>query len=67
MFSAVPPSRERGRSAQTEGQLLRYRSDWQPLSLTALVEYKRQVDTEGEGDFEHGRMKMWPVVASTSS
>lgn len=59
---SVPESRERGKSARSE-MLHRYRSDWQPLSMTALVEYKKQLETMGEGDFEHGRMKMWPVVS----
>ena len=48
-------------------QLQRFQSDWQPLSLTALIEYKKQVETEGEGDFQHGRMKMWPVVVASST
>ncbi|XP_071082973.1 uncharacterized protein [Haliotis cracherodii] len=42
----------------------RFTSDWQPLSMTALVEYKQQVATEGDGDFQHGRMTMWPVMSS---
>ncbi|XP_076447477.1 uncharacterized protein LOC143284569 isoform X2 [Babylonia areolata] len=62
---SVPPSQERGRSAQTAMQLHRYRSDWQPLSMAALVEYKKQVETEGQGDFEHGRVKMWPATTSS--
>ena len=48
-------------------QLQHFRSEWQPLSLTALIEYKKQVEAEGEGDFQHGRMKMWPVVATSMS
>ncbi|KAL8612522.1 hypothetical protein ACOMHN_053776 [Nucella lapillus] len=62
---SVPPSRERGRSAQAAVQLHHYSSDWQPLSMGALVEYKKQMDTEGEGEFEHGRVKMWPAVSSS--
>ena len=63
----MSPSLERGRSAHTLMQLQRFQSDWQPLSLTALIEYKKQVDTEGEGDFQHGRMKMWPVAVASST
>ena len=47
-------------------QLQRFQSDWQPLSLTALIEYKKQVETEGEGDFQHGRMMKMRSVASVS-
>lgn len=42
-----------------------YMSTWQPLSMHALVEYKKQMSTVGEGDFSLGRTKMWshiPVV-----
>ncbi|KAK7499466.1 hypothetical protein BaRGS_00009118 [Batillaria attramentaria] len=59
---SVPASRQRGMSARSE-MLRRFQSEWQPLSMNALVEYKKQLDTVGEGDFEHGRMKMWPVVS----
>ncbi|XP_070192554.1 uncharacterized protein [Littorina saxatilis] len=64
---SVNSSRERGRSIQSAMQLKRYRSDWEPLSMKALVEYKKQVYTEGEGEFEHGRTKMWPVKAASTT
>ncbi|XP_052234203.1 uncharacterized protein LOC127846744 isoform X3 [Dreissena polymorpha] len=42
-----------------------YTSSWEPLSMHALVEYKKQMSTLGDGDFNLGRAKMWasiPVV-----
>lgn len=48
-----------------DGDQRTYTSTWQPLSMHALVEYKKQVSTMGEGDFNLGRTKMWsqiPVV-----
>lgn len=56
-YSAPLPTRNQ--------QMNTYTSSWQPLSMHALVEYKKQVATGGEGDFNLGRMKMWshiPVV-----
>nr|KAG5708411.1 hypothetical protein BaRGS_026138 [Batillaria attramentaria] len=44
----VPASRQRGMSARSE-MLRRFQSEWQPLSMNALVEYKKQLDTVGEG------------------
>jgi len=32
---------------------------WEPLSMKALVEYKTQLDTEGDGEFNQGRTKTW--------
>ncbi|XP_053376948.1 uncharacterized protein LOC123529037 [Mercenaria mercenaria] len=56
-YSAPLPTRSLGINT--------YTSSWQPLSMHALVEYKKQVSTVGEGDFNLGRTKMWshiPVV-----
>lgn len=36
-----------------------YISDWQPLSMNALIEYKKKLESEGEGEFNQGRAKMW--------
>lgn len=36
-----------------------YVSNWQPLSMNALIEYKKKMETEGDGDFNQGRAKMW--------
>ncbi|XP_025106976.1 uncharacterized protein LOC112571853 isoform X1 [Pomacea canaliculata] len=55
---------ERGHSADIE-TLQKFRSDWQPLSMTALREYKKQMETGGSGSFGQGRSKMWPVVSFT--
>ncbi|XP_046572049.1 uncharacterized protein LOC124280200 [Haliotis rubra] len=48
-----------------QDMIRRFTSDWQPLSMNALVEYKKEMATEGDGEFQHGRMKMWPVVMSS--
>jgi len=40
----------------------KFTSDWQPLSMHALVEYKKQVDTVGDGEFNLGRTKMWSQI-----
>ncbi|KAH9504827.1 hypothetical protein Btru_062056 [Bulinus truncatus] len=34
-------------------------SPWQPLSLPALTEYKEQKISDGQGEFQQGRPKMW--------
>lgn len=39
-----------------------FTSNWQPLSMHALIEYKKQKSTVGEGDFNFGRTKMWPHI-----
>ena len=39
-----------------------YTNGWEPLSMTALVEYKKQLATVGEGDFNLGRVKMWSSI-----
>ncbi|XP_033116416.1 uncharacterized protein LOC117116470 [Anneissia japonica] len=41
-------------------------TSWQPLSLTALTEYKPTVDTSrGAGDFAYGSTNMWrPILAN---
>lgn len=43
--------------------LRQYTSQWQPLSMNALTEYKTNVDAPGEGDFGLGRQKMFIVTA----
>ena len=38
--------------------------------MHALVEYKKQVDTIGDGDFNLGRTKMWsniPIIETWSA
>ncbi|KAL4226165.1 hypothetical protein ACF0H5_014152 [Mactra antiquata] len=72
MISATPdgsksdPSLRYSAPQATRNGLLRdYTTQWQPLSMNALVEYKKQVSTVGEGEFHLGRTKMWshiPVV-----
>ncbi|KAK0063953.1 hypothetical protein Bpfe_006638 [Biomphalaria pfeifferi] len=46
-------------SAPVQQQPKQIESPWQPLSLQALVEYKEQKKTEGQGNFHLGRPKMW--------
>ncbi|XP_052780152.1 uncharacterized protein LOC128217219 isoform X3 [Mya arenaria] len=43
-----------------------YASAWQPLSMHALIEYKRQMPTLGDGDFNLGRTKMWATIPVVS-
>ena len=38
-----------------------YTSQWQPLSMNALVEYKKQKQTNGDGKFRHGQHRMFAV------
>ena len=52
--SAPLPTREQMIKSYTNG--------WEPLSMTALVEYKKQVATAGDGDFNMGRVKMWSSI-----
>lgn len=54
----APPRRQDGRKMQSHIQ-----SEWQPLSMNALVEYKKALKAQGEGEFDNGRIKMWPVVS----
>ncbi|XP_063439088.1 uncharacterized protein LOC134720616 isoform X6 [Mytilus trossulus] len=42
-----------------------YVSDWQPLSMHALVEYKKKMDSEGDGEFNQGRAKVWKTQLIT--
>ncbi|KAL5014786.1 hypothetical protein ScPMuIL_009056 [Solemya velum] len=46
-----------------EAVLRQYTSQWQPLSMNALTEYKTNVDAPGEGDFGLGRPKMFTVAS----
>ena len=43
----------------------RYTSQWQPLSMNALMEYKEHLDTEGVGEYHQGRPKMWKSEVET--
>ncbi|XP_078309987.1 uncharacterized protein LOC111107993 isoform X5 [Crassostrea virginica] len=36
-----------------------YISQWEPLSMNALIEYTQKKEAEGEGEFNQGRPKMW--------
>lgn len=73
MISATPDITSKSTSTlrysaplPTRDEVLKtYTSNWQPLSMHALVEYKKQLATMGDGDFNLGRTKMWshiPVV-----
>lgn len=56
-YSAPLPSRQ--------NLLNNYTSGWQPLTMHSLVEYKKQLGTIGEGEYQLGRAKLWsqiPVV-----
>ncbi|KAK3102844.1 hypothetical protein FSP39_014374 [Pinctada imbricata] len=47
-------------------QLLEYTSRWEPLSMNALIEYKKKKEVEGEGEFNQGRPKMWTTEIKVS-
>ncbi|XP_056001270.1 uncharacterized protein LOC125653965 isoform X2 [Ostrea edulis] len=36
-----------------------YVSQWEPLSMNALIEYTKRKEAEGVGEFNQGRPKMW--------
>ncbi|XP_062585077.1 uncharacterized protein LOC134246736 isoform X2 [Saccostrea cucullata] len=36
-----------------------YVSQWEPLSMNALIEYTKKKEAEGAGEFNQGRPKMW--------
>ena len=36
-----------------------YVSQWEPLSMNALIEYTKRKEAEGAGEFNQGRPKMW--------
>ncbi|XP_070559602.1 uncharacterized protein [Ptychodera flava] len=50
----VPPSRAKA-SRKTE---------WQPLTLNALTEYKPAFQAAGDGDFKHGQSDFWKPILS---
>ncbi|KAI0233441.1 hypothetical protein LSAT2_016298 [Lamellibrachia satsuma] len=35
---------------------------WEPLTLSALMEYKKMRTVFGTGDFAHGRVPLWPIL-----
>ncbi|XP_060080617.1 uncharacterized protein LOC132559986 [Ylistrum balloti] len=43
-----------------------FTTPWEPLSMNALMEYKTRLDTEGEGEFNMGRTKMWKTEVKVS-
>ncbi|XP_064605599.1 uncharacterized protein LOC135470528 isoform X2 [Liolophura sinensis] len=43
----------------------KYTSSWEPLSMTALVEYTELLETGGMGPFQHGQTKMWQTPVTT--
>ncbi|BFZ08816.1 hypothetical protein BsWGS_11855 [Bradybaena similaris] len=57
-------SREGSASQMHPAERLRFESSWEPLSLHALSEYKKQLSTEGQGEFQHGRPPMWNKLTS---
>lgn len=38
-----------------------YISQWEPLSMNALIEYTQKKEAEGVGEYNQGRPKMWPT------
>ncbi|OWF54589.1 uncharacterized protein LOC110443162 isoform X2 [Mizuhopecten yessoensis] len=43
-----------------------FTTPWEPLSMNALMEYKARLDTEGEGEFNMGRTKVWKTEVKVS-
>ncbi|XP_041348580.1 uncharacterized protein LOC121368092 isoform X2 [Gigantopelta aegis] len=56
---------ERCRSLASVQSMRKCTSDWQPLTMNALMEYKQNVEVEGEGQFNQGKPKLWPVSLKT--
>ncbi|XP_033647832.1 uncharacterized protein LOC117307253 isoform X1 [Asterias rubens] len=64
-LTSQPRSDGRQRS---ERKVQTARKDWQPLSLTALEDYKPAVHMVGGGDFAQGQEFMWkPIVATDTA
>jgi len=42
-------------------------TQWQPLSLNALLEYKQSHDALGQGEFGHGQKPVWSGVTSLTA
>jgi len=36
-------------------------SSWQPLTLSALMDYKTQLTAPGHGQFALGHVRLWPA------
>ncbi|KAK2157576.1 hypothetical protein LSH36_188g00010 [Paralvinella palmiformis] len=68
-------SRSAGVSQPDKGERKRAQSDmsnhfitqWQPLSLNALLEYKQSHDALGQGEFGHGQKPVWSGVTSLTA
>ncbi|XP_064632381.1 uncharacterized protein LOC135490801 isoform X2 [Lineus longissimus] len=48
-----------------EEYLRKYTSTWEPLSLNALMEYKEVSRLSGQGDYRHGKTRMWSAATTS--
>ncbi|XP_069141879.1 uncharacterized protein [Argopecten irradians] len=70
MSDASVTSSKRAESAPLPQKFLNnyesFTTPWEPLSMNALMEYKDRLDTEGEGEFNMGRAKVWKTELKIS-
>ena len=57
---------ERCHSQGPEGvSMLKCTSNWEPLSMNALMEYKEKLPVGGEGEYNQGKPRLWPLSMKT--